>query len=112
LCVGETEAGRKKILLHPEDEIAEWMKERIHTREKLVTWGGVLLALDLDVQGQVKRDGLLVECCGVPAELLDGIDHALADSRVSGLDELNVLSLALLIDSQGQDDFAVPGNNR
>jgi hypothetical protein len=33
----ETEAGRKKILPHPEGEIAKWMKERRHMREKFAT---------------------------------------------------------------------------
>jgi len=71
-----------------------------------------VLALHFDIQSHFEWDGLFVEGCGAPAELLDRFNDTCVQSRVDRLDDLNILGLALLVDGEFEDNLSVVRNRQ
>jgi hypothetical protein len=67
------------------------------------------LVLNFDLEGQFDRNSLFVERGGMPAELANRLDHSLIHGGVDGANHLDILSLALFVDIELEDDFGVIG---
>ena len=82
--------------------------------EQSIPWfrGMQSSGLASDVDGEVQIDGgrLIVDGAGTEVELADGLDDTCVNERAARLNDLDVLGLALFIDSEGELDLGVRGN--
>ena len=62
------------------------------------------LSLYLDDQVHFNRDSLVVENGGRPAELADGFNHAGIDGLREGLNDMDALRAAGLVETELEDD--------